>query len=132
MLIARRKNIRFFKLKNFNVLDMPAREAVRTMDAMESEHGYFCEKSIENYDFIGTEARNVFTNGLSAAALKCSSGLNMHGKGEHQTNESMEDNSCPRFNELEHWNHVIQRGFVKRKGNECLGRLRKKLEKNRQ
>ena len=58
------------------------REAIRIMDAIESENGYLCEKSAENYELLDKEARNVFPNGLPAATLKCSSGLNMHGKRE--------------------------------------------------
>ena len=60
-----------------------------------------CEKSGKNYNFVGTEKRNVFENRLSAAALKCSTGSNMHGERECHTNDSMEDDFCPRHSEPE-------------------------------
>ena len=41
------------------ILDRPAREVVRIMDAMENENGCLYENSVENYDFIDKEARNV-------------------------------------------------------------------------
>ena len=50
------------------------------MDAVESENGHLREKSVENYESLEKEARNVFPNGLPASTLKCSSSLNMHGK----------------------------------------------------
>ena len=68
------------------ILDRPAREAVRKMDTMENENGCFCEKSGENHNFIDIEARNVFKNGLSAAELKFSTSLSMHGQREFQMN----------------------------------------------
>ena len=64
---------------NDEILVRPVREAVRIMDSAESENCYLCEKSGENHNFIDTEARNEFANALSVAALKCSTGLNMHG-----------------------------------------------------
>ena len=114
---------------NDGIMDMLLREAVRMMDAMESENGYLCENSVENYELIEKEARNKFPNGLSATVLKFSSGLNMHGKGECQIKESVEDDSCPRCIEPEDWNHVIQCSCIESKRNECLGRLIKKLNK---
>ena len=71
----------------------------------------------------------MFANGLSAAALKCSTGSNVHEERECQMSKSMEDNSCPRCSEPEDWNHATQCGCVERRGNECLGRSRKKLER---
>ena len=114
---------------NDEIMCRPIREALRTMNAIESEHGYFCEKSVENYELLDKETRNVFPNGLSATSLKCSSGLNARGKREFQINESVEDDSCPRCVEPEDWNHAVQCGCMESKTNECLGRLRKKLEK---
>ena len=114
---------------NDEIMDRPVREEARTMDAIESENGYSCEKSVENYELKYKEARNVFPNGLSAAVLKCSTGLNMHEKMECQINELVKDDSCPRCSELEHYNHVIQCGCVESKRNECLGKLREKLDK---
>ena len=60
---------------NDEILDRPMKEAVRKMDAMESENGCLSEKSGKKYNVEDTEARNAFANGLSAAALKCSTGL---------------------------------------------------------
>ena len=68
-------------MTNDEIMDIPMREAVRMMDSMESENGCVCEKSVENYNSIEKEARNVFPNGLSAVALKCAFGLSMCGKG---------------------------------------------------
>ena len=53
----------------------------------------------------------------------------MHGERECQTNESMEDDSCPRRSKPEDWNHAIPCGCVQSNKNECLGRLRKKCER---
>ena len=41
----------------------------------------------------------------------------------------MEDNSFPRWSELEDWNHVVLCGCTESKRNEYLGRLRKKIDK---
>ena len=65
---------------NDEIMDIPMREKVGTIDAIESENGYLCEKSVENHKLIEKEARKVFPNGLSVAVLKCLSGLNMCGK----------------------------------------------------
>ena len=71
---------------NDEIMDIPVREKVGTIDAIESENGYLCEKSVENYELLDKEARNAFPNGLSTAVLKCSSGLSMHEKRECQIN----------------------------------------------
>ena len=65
---------------------IPVREVVRTIDAMESENSYLFEKSAENFKFTDKEVRNGFPNGLSAASLKHSFGLNADGKRECQIN----------------------------------------------
>ena len=65
---------------NNEIMDRPVREAVRIIDAIESENGCLCEKSVDNYESLDKEAKNVFPNGLSEAALKFSSGICMHGK----------------------------------------------------
>ena len=92
---------------NDKIMDRPVREGVRIMDAMESENGYLCENSVENYELTEKEAINVFPNRLSAVALKCSSGLITHRKREFQTNELLEDDSCPRCSQPKDWNHAF-------------------------
>ena len=69
-------------IMNGEMIDRPVREKVRTIDAMEIEKKHLFEKSSENCNFIDKEARNLFPNGLLAAALKFSFLLNMHGKRE--------------------------------------------------
>ena len=55
---------------NDGMIDRPVREAVRTIDAIESEDNYFFERHPEYCNLIYKEARNVFSNRFSAAALK--------------------------------------------------------------
>ena len=93
---------------NNEMIDRPVREEVWIIDSMESENSCLFERNGENHNFSCKEARNVFANGLSAAALKWSTGLSMHGKREWPVNQLMVDDSCPRCSDPEHWNHVMQ------------------------
>ena len=54
---------------NDGVIDRPVREAMRTINEIESEKNYLLEKILEHYDLIDKEARNAFSNGLIAAVL---------------------------------------------------------------
>ena len=47
-----------------------AREAVKIIDAMDSENEYLFDKHHQQYDLIDSEPRNVFSRGLIAASLK--------------------------------------------------------------
>ena len=64
---------------NDRVMDRLVREAVRTIDAMHSEQNYLFDKNPQHHYLIESEARNVFSQGHAAAALKCASGFNMNG-----------------------------------------------------
>ena len=52
------------------MINKPVREAVRMIDAIESENDYFLDKCPEHYDIIDRKARKLFSNGLSSSALK--------------------------------------------------------------
>ena len=84
------------------------REALRTIDAIKIENNYLLEKFPEYYDLIGKEARNAFSNGLTAAELKYSLGFNMHGTRDFTINEHSVDVFCPRCSESEESNHAVK------------------------
>ena len=56
---------------NYGMIDRPVREASRMTDAIESDNTYLLDFFPGHYDQIDKEARNVFSNGLIAAAIKC-------------------------------------------------------------
>ena len=58
------------------MIDRPVGETVRATDAMERENDHLLKKHAEHCNFIGKEARSVFSSGLPVAALKCSLGFN--------------------------------------------------------
>ena len=46
------------------------RESVRKIDAMDRDHHYLVDKYPQRHDLIDREARNIFSLGLKASALK--------------------------------------------------------------
>ena len=54
---------------------------------MDRESQFLINKCPNHQDLINAEARNVFSNGLAAAVLKCSLGFNIHGMSDFSINE---------------------------------------------
>ena len=87
------------------------------------------ENHPKRHNFIEKETRNVFSNVLSATALKYSIGFNIHGKRDCKINQFVVEETCPICSEIEDWNHVIKCSCVESKRNEYLSKIRRKLEK---
>ena len=54
------------------------------------------------------EARNYFYRGVGVGTLKCTHRFNHYGKRGNMFNKGMISIKCPRCNEIEDWNHVVQ------------------------
>ena len=87
------------------------------------------EKHPQHYNFIDSDARNAFSQGLTAAALKCSSGFNMHGTRDCVINKNVIDWSWPRCRETECWDHVLNWRYAERKRDDYLNKLTIKIMK---
>ena len=107
----------------------PVREAVRIIDAMTSESHYSLNKCPHQHELIERESRNVISQGLIAAALKCASGFNMHGMRDCTINKNVIDSSCLRHSEIEDWDHVVKCRCAEGKTHAFLNKARKALEK---
>jgi len=44
----------------------------------------------------------------SAAAIKCYYGLNHYRKRDHEINQQASIKECPRYSEIEMWEHIVQ------------------------
>ena len=74
---------------------------------IKEENKYLQTKYLEEFKYIDTQARNVFSKGCSPAMLKCAYGCNMYGCQDVRINKNKINNYCPRCNQLETWEHVI-------------------------
>ena len=87
-----RNMVKFGKCKyriNERLMDRLVRETVRIIDAMDSEKQCSFDKHPQHHDLINNNARNVFSQGLTAVALKRASGFNMHGKRNRAINKNL-------------------------------------------
>ena len=87
------------------------------------------DKHPQHCDLIDSEARNLFSQGLRASALKCTFGFNMHGEIDCAINRNVMDSSCPRCSELACWDHFVKCRCVEGKRDECLSKLKTKFMK---
>ena len=65
------------------------------------------DKHPQLHDLIDSQAWNVFSQGMTAAALKCSSGFNMHVMKYCSINENVNDSSFPECSETEDWDYLV-------------------------
>ena len=89
-------------------------ELVRAVDSSTALQEHVTHKFGQNGDLVDTEARMVFSGGGTAAQIKCSLGLNPHGKREKIMNKNKND-LCPACESKEDWSHVIKCPRLKEK-----------------
>jgi len=84
-------------------------EMIRIIDAKEKEDEYAQKKYQHKYDFIDMDARNAFKAGeVSTSILKFTHGYNHYGVRNAMVNSNMIEETCPRCEEPETWDHVIK------------------------
>ena len=78
---------------------------------------------------VDLNARNVFYKGCSSSLLKCVYAQNMYGCRDEIINKDKINQYCPRCNEIETWEHVIQCPRNQEKNKKFILSLYKKLKK---
>ena len=93
------KMVKFRKwipLINYREMYRLVSKAIRIIDAIDSEKQCLFDNQPQQYDLIYSEVRNVFSQGLAAAALKFTLGFNTHGERDCAINRNVIGSSYPR------------------------------------
>ena len=108
--------------KNINVL-------IREFNTKESEEIAMKDAAKEYWEWINSNAKNCFYGGVSAGTLKCMLKYNHYGKQNCMINKSLTSSLCPRCNEEEDQEHMIQCNGINEMKDEFLKTLGDKLKK---
>ena len=100
------------------IISRSIQETLRIIDAKNNEKKYGDHKLGYKYNFVDTEARNVFkTQNVTTSMIKCAHGFNHFGLRDSLINNKMAEEYCPRCDMIETWDHVVKcsRTIEKRK-----------------
>ena len=130
-------NVKYFGsyaiMKDRVVLSRSIQEIVRIIDSKKAEENYGREKLKYKYDFVDAEARNVFNSKkVTTSMMKCAHGFNHYGLRDSLINNNMIDDSCPRCQEVETWDHVIKCKETIKLRKEFIQKILLELLKNRE
>jgi len=85
------------------------KEAIRIVDGRQAENEYRIRKLKHLSDWVDGDAREaVPLNKISTSILKCVAGYNHYGLRNALINNNQTEESCPRCNEVETWEHVVK------------------------
>jgi len=94
---------------NQNLATRGIKEAIRIIDARESETEYIRKKYSSFCDFIYIAARASFLVGsINACTIKCAYGFNQYAARDKIINHRLINEECLRCSRKEDWAHVIQ------------------------
>ena len=85
------------------------KEMLRVIDSKEEERKQAKKKLEYKVNFVDLEARNSFrANNVTTSIIKCAYGFNHYGLRHSMINDNLIEENCPRCNQVETWDHIIQ------------------------
>ena len=111
------------------IKDKSINTLIREINAQNFEEEYLKRKIPEYWKWIDLEARNTFHEGIEAGILKYVIGYNHYRSRNEKINGRLVGNKCPRYNQIETWEHVILCKGIKEMKVKYLKTLEEKIYK---
>jgi len=106
-------NIKYHRMYSILINDQIStnsiKEVIRITDGIQSEGKYKQRKLTYRYDIIDDKAReSVPINKITTPIIKCVHDFNHYGVQNTLINNNEIEEICPRYSEIEMWDHVVK------------------------